>query len=86
VHDSNELSLASKSDEVVRCLNSVELPSVIEDHCVRDTEAGDDVLPNEFTYFNGSDGSHYFSLDPLCEVIYSDKKVLALPCGLRERL
>jgi len=81
VCDSGEPSLASQSAEVVCDLGSVKLLPVIEDHCARDTKAGDDILPNEFTYFGGSDGSHSFSLDPLCEVIYDDEEVLLLPCG-----
>lgn len=84
MYDSSEPGLACQSAEVVRYLSGIELPPIIEDHGARDIEACDDVIPNEFAYFGGNDGSHCFGLDPLCEVIHGDEEVLALSCGLRE--
>ena len=79
--DSSEPGLTSQGAKVVCDLSGVELPPVIQDHCTRDTEAGDDELLD----FNNDDGTHEFCLDLLCKVIYGDEEVLTLPCGLWER-
>ena len=77
--DCSEPGLASQSAEVVRDLNSVELPPIIEDHHTRDVEACDDALLNEFTYFAAV-------MEATASTsIHSDEEVLALPYGLRKR-
>ena len=83
--DSNEPGLTPQGAEVVCDLSGVELTPVIEDPSMRDAEAGDDVLPDEFSYFNSGNRSHCFDLYPLCEIIHGDKEVLALPSSLGKR-
>ena len=45
----------------------------------------DDVLPDGFSYFGGSNRGDCLSLDPLYEVIDSNEEILALPRSLGER-
>ena len=56
--NSSEPGLTRQGAEVVSHLNGVKFLSVIEDHCMGDTKAGDDVLSGELSDFSDGDGSH----------------------------
>ena len=81
----SEARLAAQVTEVVHEFTSVELSTVIKNYGTRDAEAGDDVPPNELSYFGGGDGGVGFGLYQLGEVVYRYKEILSLPRSLGKR-
>ena len=48
---------------------SLQLWTIIDNDAIRNSELANDVFPNEFLNTLLSDGCHYFSLDPLSEIL-----------------
>ena len=84
VNHSSELSLVGQVAKIVEP-NGIELPTVIEDDGARNAEAGDDVPPNEPSYFSGGYRCYGLSLYPFGKVVGRHKKVLMLPRSFRGR-
>ena len=53
--------------------------------CIRDDEAGHDILQDELSNFDRGDGGDDLSFYPFGKIINQDEKVLALTHGLTER-
>jgi len=66
-------------------LISVELPAIVEDHCLRHSKPSDDLFSYELLNLFSSYRCKCFCFHPFSEVINKHKEKLALPCCLWER-
>ena len=73
-----ELSVTPQGVKVIGHLCHVELLSIVEDHCSRNVETGDDIFPNKFSYLGRDNRGDSLSFYLLHEVVYHDKKAFAL--------
>ena len=80
-----ESSLVAQVVETIGELIGVELSTVIEDDGTGDAEVGDDVPPNEPSYFSGGYGGDSLGLYPFDKVVDHNKKILTLPRSFEER-
>lgn len=64
---------------------AVKLKTIVGNECSRSSEAGDNVLPDEFLGVHVPDVGQRFSLHPFSEVIGSDYYVSLVPRSLGER-
>ena len=79
-----EVGLAAQVTEVVRELASIKLQIVVENVGTRDAKSGNDVPLDKLAHFCCGNGGDDLSFDPLGEVVYGHKKVLALARGFGE--
>jgi len=63
---------------------SVELPPIVEDHGLWNSEASHNVLLDQLAHFILNDGCYCLRLHPFREVIYSHWQKLSLPCCFRK--
>jgi len=86
VSHSSELCLEAQVVEIVYELTGVELPAVIKDDGMRDAETGDDVPPNEPSYFNSGYRGYSLNLYLFGKVVDRHKKILTLSRSFEERV
>jgi len=77
--------LVAQVAEIVRELLGVELLVVITDDGTRDAEIGDDVPPNEPSYFSSGYKGYSLVLYPFGKVVDRYKKILTLHHSFGER-
>jgi len=85
VSHNSETHLAAQVAKRVCEFTGVELPTVIKNDGARNAKVGDNVSPNEPSYFSGGYRGYNLDLYPFGEVVNYHKKVLALPRSLGER-
>ena len=64
---------------------AIKLETVVRDECVWSSEAGNNVLPDEFLGIHVPNVGQRFSLHPFSEVISSNDYVSLVPCSFGER-
>ena len=64
---------------------AIKLETVVRDECVWSSEAGNNVLPDEFLGIHVPNVGQRFSLHPFSEVIGSNDYVSLVPCSFGER-
>lgn len=62
MHNSGKPSLTPNVLEVVLDLAGVKLTSIFKNHCLRNVKSGDDILLNEFSHLDYSNGSYGLGL------------------------
>jgi hypothetical protein len=83
VHEGEDTLGADGETEIPEIL-VVELFAIVDCEFGRDSEAADDVLPEEFLGGLRCYYGYYPSLDPLCEVFNGDEGELEVPLSCRQ--
>ena len=65
MRNNGEAGLAYEGANIICDLGGVKLASVVKNHCKRDVETGDDVLPDELSKPDRYDGGYGLSFHPL---------------------
>ena len=64
---------------------AIELRSIVQDECARNSKPSNNILPNKFLSIYISNICQRFSFNPFGKVICANQQVSLIPCRFRER-